>query len=146
MVLDYGCGFGWGSFYLARFSKRVIGIDIDPKRIKYAKKNFSTENLNFYTLGSFAKMNEPIFEVICLLQVVQHVKNHKELFNNLSRIIKKDGIIIVTTKRSCIGASNFIEKRFKVNPDKFKIIERAEYELSEVDRIIEYMIRINKIS
>jgi 2-polyprenyl-3-methyl-5-hydroxy-6-metoxy-1,4-benzoquinol methylase len=132
VVLDYGCGFGWGSFYLSQFSKKVVGIDIDHKRIKYAQKKFAAKNIKFYTLKSFLEMKgKPLFEVICLLQVIQHVKNHKELFDNLLKIIKKGGIIIITTKKSCSDAADSIEKRFKAEPDKFRIVRRAEYELSE---------------
>ena len=39
-ILDYGCSYGWGSSYLAKDSKMIVGYDIDSSRIDYANNEY----------------------------------------------------------------------------------------------------------
>lgn len=46
VVLDVGCGVGYGSEYMARNSaKFVLEIDYSTRAIRYALKNFRRKNL-----------------------------------------------------------------------------------------------------
>ena len=38
VVLDVGCGRGFNTFHVSKKAKKVIGIDIDEKNIKFAKE------------------------------------------------------------------------------------------------------------
>lgn len=47
-VLDYGCGYGWGSYELARAGAlSVLGYDCDSQRVQTARQWFRHGNLNF---------------------------------------------------------------------------------------------------
>ena len=69
-VLDYGCGSGYGSYFLSEKAKSVIGVDINPDAVLMAQKNYVSENLSFSEIKS---LNEKDFDVITSFQVVEHV-------------------------------------------------------------------------
>ena len=48
VVLDAGCGTGYGSYLLSQIgSKKVIGIDNSKRAINFCKNNFKAKNLEF---------------------------------------------------------------------------------------------------
>ena len=47
IVLDVGCGEGYGTFYLSRYCQKIIGIDISKHTIGYAKNDYRNVNLEF---------------------------------------------------------------------------------------------------
>src|SRR3977135_1391273 len=46
-VLDAGCGAGYGSAELAQMAERVIGIDIAPEAVEFARSHYQAPNLSF---------------------------------------------------------------------------------------------------
>lgn len=95
-ILDFGCGTGYGSNLL--MSKgRVIGIDSNNEAIRFAKKNYG-DKVNFL-LGDITKMqfrNEEI-DCICAFEVIEHLKNPIKFLAEAKRILKKNGIIFLST-------------------------------------------------
>lgn len=88
-VLDVGCGYGE---YLQLYQKRgfkVTGIDIDKKAIKDVKnaKYGSVTNLPFKNRS---------FDIINCIDVLEHVYDEEKSFSEISRVIKKGGILIMT--------------------------------------------------
>jgi SAM-dependent methyltransferase len=97
-VLDFGCGGGYGTEYLARFTqKNVFGFDIDQKVIKDNRRFFSgIKNLSFENRKS--KLGK--FDVIVCFQVIEHLEN-KNQFRLLKEIkkkyLKRKGIFLLST-------------------------------------------------
>jgi len=52
VVLDSGCGCGYGSKYLADNASFIIGLDIDSYSIKCARKRYGASNLEFIVIDS----------------------------------------------------------------------------------------------
>src|SRR3989344_191322 len=50
-VFDAGCGCGYGSAILAKKASKVVGVDISPEAIEYAKRKYNTSNI-FYYIGN----------------------------------------------------------------------------------------------
>jgi methylase of polypeptide subunit release factors len=50
IVLDAGCGSGYGTHFLAKNAKikAIVGIDISPRAISFANKHFRT-NISVYS-------------------------------------------------------------------------------------------------
>lgn len=100
--LDIGCNIGNISFPLASLGFNIIGIDISVKKIKIAnhrKKFFGFgKNLTFL-LGDAC--NQPIiekeqFDFVILSEVLEHVKEPERLLAIINRVLKKDGVLIIT--------------------------------------------------
>lgn len=95
-ILDAGCGTGYGSNLLAS-KGRVIGIDSNNEVIRYAKKNYG-DKVNFLS-GDITKlqfMSEEI-DCICAFEVIEHLKNPIKFLAEAKRILKKNGIIFLST-------------------------------------------------
>ena len=97
-ILDYGCGNGYGTFYLSNQAKKIIGIDIDKNIINYCKKNYSQKNLSFQEINSFPlPFNDKHFDVIVSFQVIEHIKIVSKYLYEIKRILKEDGVVLITT-------------------------------------------------
>ena len=73
-ILDFGCGTGATS---SRFSQlfseaTVIGTDVSDTSIEFAKKTYSSENLQFITIRELE--NEEKFDLIYLNCVLHHIE------------------------------------------------------------------------
>lgn len=53
-VLDYGCGYGWGSYILSDSFRHVTGYDPDAERISFARRHFARKNIAFTQDGGIA--------------------------------------------------------------------------------------------
>ncbi len=89
-VFDCGCGDGVHTSILKKYSKNVIGGDLDNR----TRKEF---NIPFrkIEIDSFGKENE--FDIVTAFDVIEHVENDHSFLKELIRITKKGGIIIIGT-------------------------------------------------
>ena len=126
-ILDYGCGTGYGADILAKKAKLVTAIDISDEAILYAKKNYSSHNLNFKTTSKFKKEEfKEMFDVITSFQVIEHVISEKEFLTNLFELLKPGGFLILTTPNKKNRLFSYIQKPWNV----FHIKEYSELELN----------------
>ncbi len=94
VVLDFGCGSGRFSYWLAPRVKKVIGLEITSEMIRLAEKNRTAENIEFmiYDGIHFPVFPSP-FDLILSVGVLQTMKGKllKRTFSKLARYLKKDG-------------------------------------------------------
>lgn len=97
-VLDIGCGEGYGADFLAGSAKRVSGIDYDKTAIDYAKDKYYKDNLEFSVLDvkNLSYLTQK-FDVICSFQNIEHILDTRKLLNNISNLLKDNGIFICST-------------------------------------------------
>lgn len=105
-ILDVGCGRGDIALYLAKQAEEVIGIDYSKDAIilaNKARKGFPEEVLEkvSFRVMNAKKLEFPdnYFDIIINIDVFEHLY-HKELTKSLyemSRVLKKDGILFVHT-------------------------------------------------
>jgi hypothetical protein len=73
-VLDVACGVGYGSWLLAQDGHTVIGADISPEAIDFAKKHWSCKGTNFVvadlTVDAFKGA-----EVAVCFETIEHLEN-----------------------------------------------------------------------
>lgn len=85
-VLDVGCGDGILTVDLARKAKQVVGIDINPRNIKQAKKEHQKDNIR-YILADATKMNfKEKFDVIVLSNVLEHIKDRVVFLRKMGEV------------------------------------------------------------
>ena len=87
LVLDAGCGYGYGSNLLAEHApkSRVIGIDKSTYAIKYARERYG-ENRKQYFVGdleSFDISKFGLFDLITFFEVIEHLKNPSVVLKKL---------------------------------------------------------------
>lgn len=100
-ILDFGCGVGGKDFELLKYSpKKIIGIDLSQRNIKYAKKiiKSSSKKFLFFENKNLLDFKEnKKFDVIISYTVFEHVERRflLEILNKMYDLLKDDGIIII---------------------------------------------------
>lgn len=90
--LDVGCGLGYFLLTMKNLGMNPYGIE--PGKIDYELAD--KYNLNIYNENLLdIKFDENFFDVISLNHVFEHVSNPSETMKELSRILKKDGYLII---------------------------------------------------
>jgi glycosyltransferase involved in cell wall biosynthesis/SAM-dependent methyltransferase len=98
-VLDLASGEGYGSFLCAKNADCVVGVEIDPAAVRYASDTYVQENLEFL-VGSITDIpikGMHIFDVIICFEAIEHIDEHDALLSEIKRLLKKDGILILST-------------------------------------------------
>jgi len=126
VVLDAGCGCGYGAHYLAtNCAKRVIGIDVAPEAIEYARCHYTAENLAFAmsNVATLAFPSEVLDAVVCL-EVFEHVADGERLLAESRRVLKPSGRIIVSTPNQHVFSPGRSEP---INPWHVREYSRDEF-------------------
>ncbi len=96
VVLDFGCGSGRLSYWIAPRVKSVVGLDISPEMIDGAERNRSARNVEFmlYDGAHFPVIPYP-FDLILSVGVLQLVGRELLIstLSSLAQYLKKDGTL-----------------------------------------------------
>lgn len=96
-ILDIGCGGGLVCEPLCRLGAQVTGIDGDQTAIEAAKEHASQHGLDIkYLCGDAAELNIK-YDVVCALEVAEHVLNLQDFYKICSNLLKPDGLLIMST-------------------------------------------------
>lgn len=103
-VLDIACGTGYGAKMIAKERKkyvsRVLGIDLDPDTIAYAKKNHYHPLLTFLTGDALdIKLPDKIgtFETIISFETMEHVPDDRLFLQNMYNLLTPGGTLVLST-------------------------------------------------
>lgn len=100
-ILDYGCGVGTISLYLASLGHDVIGLDVSKNAIKMARasaKSLKIKNAKFFILNKLdCNKMKKAFDLVLMIEVIEHVPNDKKVMKEVSNYLKKNGYLILTT-------------------------------------------------
>lgn len=90
LLLDLGCGTGYGSWFLASKGFKVVGYDPDEKSIEWAKKHFVHPNLTFTSTPSLE-----LYDYIVCFEALEHAPIEVE--KSIVEHLKPDGTLIIST-------------------------------------------------
>lgn len=89
-ILDAGCGTG---LILRKLPKGTIGIDINPRNIKKAKKYAPKAKVIMADIEKLP-FKKDTFSTIISTEVIEHQPNPVPTINELRRVLKKGGILM----------------------------------------------------
>ncbi|MDB4926964.1 bifunctional 2-polyprenyl-6-hydroxyphenol methylase/3-demethylubiquinol 3-O-methyltransferase UbiG [Mucilaginibacter sp.] len=123
IVLDIACGEGYGSNLLSSKATQVIGVDIDLDTIEEARKKYNASNLTFI-LGSTDKIpvKNSYVDVVISFETIEHHDKHEEMMNEIKRVLKPDGILIISSP----------EKTGEISSNPFHIKELSKKEFTNL--------------
>lgn len=104
-VLDFGCGVGYGSYYLAsRGAKNVVGIEIDEKSYRYGCDRYRHDNMTILDKDIESLAQDPnyigSFDVIYCSNVMEHIVAYKAALLAVKKLLAPKGVYIQITPPS----------------------------------------------
>jgi len=97
-VLDVGCGAGLVAEPLARLGAAVTAIDAAPENIAAARDHAAAMGLAIdYRTAGVEALDEPPFDLITSLEVIEHVTHPALFLGAIARLLKPDGLLILST-------------------------------------------------
>jgi len=106
-VLEIGPGPGWIGIWMAKtnISLKIIGLEISEDMIRVANKNKESEGVQdrvSFVLGNGKDMkqfSDNSFDVVISNGNLHHWEDSIQVFNEIYRVLKKDGIFCVSDGR-----------------------------------------------
>lgn len=130
IVLDLGCNSGYGTNLLSQTCGRVTGVDVSPEAISTAKSKYQSNNMSFQLIdGITLPFESDSFDVITSFQVLEHIENYDNYFSEICRVLKPDGVLLLTTPNADIrvmpGSKPW--NRFHVHVHEFRGHELSQF-------------------
>jgi 2-polyprenyl-3-methyl-5-hydroxy-6-metoxy-1,4-benzoquinol methylase len=99
-VLDFGCGTGYGSAFLARYANSVLGLDISNEAIDWAKAVHLSSNLTYQRHDDLGrKLADASFDLITCFEMIEHVDHQTQIaaVESMARMLRPGGRLIIST-------------------------------------------------
>ena len=94
--LEVGCGLGYFSNKASKIGANVTGIDIGPNLVEINKKK-TPKGVFKVASASDLPFKDETFDVVLSTEVIEHVNNQKSALKEMCRVLKKNGILVITT-------------------------------------------------
>ncbi len=147
LILDIGCGMGFGTKILASEmpGKKFVGIDIDEKSIEYAKRHNELPNIKFKLMDA-TKLGFPdcYFDSVVSIENIEHIEDYESYIKEVYRVLKANGRLFITTPNvNRVGNIIFkiIGHKLPLNP-----YHKHEFKVNEIKELLRrYNLKIFKI-
>ncbi len=96
-VLDVGCGTGYGCELFSRTAAFVCGIDKDWSAAAYSREQYGNDNTAFCCMDASGLAVKRQFDITVSFQIMEHVNDCGIYINELKRITKRGGLILIST-------------------------------------------------
>ena len=98
VVLDIGCGEGYGTDVLARSARQVEGVDLDGGSISHAVAAYGSDTCHFQTYdGISIPFPSNTVDAAVSFQVIEHVMNDTRFVAEAARVVRSGGLCVMTT-------------------------------------------------
>ncbi|OGH16742.1 MAG: hypothetical protein A3C30_00160 [Candidatus Levybacteria bacterium RIFCSPHIGHO2_02_FULL_40_18] len=101
-VADIGCGTGYGTSVLAKKGE-VVGIDNSREAISFAERHYQDTDFLVADATKLPFKNGE-FDIACSFEVIEHLKNPKHFLSEAKRVLKKRGILVLSTPNKAISS------------------------------------------
>lgn len=92
-ILDCGCGVGTSGLILKQKGfDNIFGFDTSQDDLKHAKKNYMVAKMDCHEIA----VPGDDFDIVIAMNLVEHIKNPGRFMEEAKRVVKKDGLIILS--------------------------------------------------
>lgn len=125
-VLDIASGEGYGTAIMAEKAKSIIGMDVAENAIAYAKRKYADIPNAQFELGDLTALpfDANTFDVIVCYETVEHVDDPIAAINELQRVLKDTGLLIISTPNK----ENYSDRFNYNNPFHMKELAFSEFQ------------------
>ena len=142
-ILDIGCGTGHFLNSMKETGWNTKGIEINERAGKYAESIF---NLEVLTPEKIKTLSTGIFDCITLWHVLEHFHEPDKIIEEISRLLKPDGVCIIALPNNHSFDSEYYGKEWAAydvprhlwhfNPDTFSLFtKRNKFKLMEMQTL-----------
>jgi len=97
-VLDFGSGLGCNLDNLKKFTRKIVACDISKKALSISKQKHGSKNISYILFnGVKLPFKNKTFDLIIVTEVFEHIPNYKEIIEEIRRVIKNRGFLIIST-------------------------------------------------
>ena len=136
-ILDIGSGNGQLTLKTSRHCKEIIGIEINKKQLKMAQneqKRLKFFNVKFKKANAEKRLDfaDSSFDAIIFLDVLEHLKNRRQILIECKRILKKEGRMFISVPNKETSWKKRLKKAglfYYANPD-----HKIEYSISTITK------------
>ena len=103
LILEVGCGTGYGADYLSPVTSEMISIDVWKDGIASCRSKCNKSNLSFIPANALRRpFKDASFDAILSFQVIEHFSriDSAQYISEIKRTLRNDGIFIATTPNS----------------------------------------------
>ena len=144
-VLDVGCGGGILSIPLLRLGANLTGVEPATELYEVAKQKAEEEGLKAKFLNCGIEDVKGKFNVILLMDILEHVDNVPSFLEKASSLLEKEGVLIISTINKTMLSSFLVkfmaEYVLKIipkgthEPEKFLTPEFIESNLKDLQKL-----------
>jgi 2-polyprenyl-3-methyl-5-hydroxy-6-metoxy-1,4-benzoquinol methylase len=133
-VLDIACGEGYSAtMIVAAGATSYDGVDINQNLTIYANKKYGSNIICYYTSDISSFDSGRRYDLITCFETIEHVPNYKSALLNLHKLLKPDGLLLISSPNRVITSPNC--NSFADKPEnKFHTQEFTPDELLEMLR------------
>ncbi|NQU05061.1 MAG: class I SAM-dependent methyltransferase [Calditrichaeota bacterium] len=95
VVLDFGCGEGYGSELISKVTNLLFALEIDPVAAQVTSSRIGKTVV--VADARSAPFQSEFFDVIISFEVFEHITNVEHYVSEAYRMLKKDGLFIMST-------------------------------------------------
>ncbi len=97
-VLDAGSGAGYGAAELARVATRVVGVDVAPEAVEFARHRYGSGTVSFETASCNAlPFEDGSFDLVVGFEVIEHLEDWRGFLREAARVLAPGGRFLVST-------------------------------------------------
>lgn len=126
-VLDFGCGTGYGTARLAGTAASVVGMDISPEAIAWARAMHRDPTIRFEERSDLGRgLGKGVFDLITCFEMIEHVDHATQIetIRNAAELLTPSGKLVISTP----------DPRFTApyGPNPYHLREMTEAEFTEL--------------
>ena len=138
VVLDFGCGTGYGSHRIAGSAAHMTGVDVAPEAVAFARDRYlpqaaaAGKALEYIRIDPVELSPLPFpdghFDTVLSFQVVEHVPSVVNYLREIRRVLRPGGIFICATP----------DRRWRLFPRQrpFNVFHVEEWAPQEMERLL----------
>jgi SAM-dependent methyltransferase len=113
VVLEAGCGEGYGAALLARTAHRVIAVDTDEPTLRHVRARYGSRVAPTRADLLRLPVREGALDAVVCLQVIEHVVDQRALVRACAGALRPSGVLVVSTPNRLTFSPG---RRHPVNP------------------------------
>jgi 2-polyprenyl-3-methyl-5-hydroxy-6-metoxy-1,4-benzoquinol methylase len=133
-VLDLGCGFGETTTYFLKDGYDCVGVDAVEASVQKAGKLSGRPEAFEVMDATQLAFEDEAFDAVTFMDVLEHVGDPEPVLFEIARVLKKDGLLILSVPHAgwsaCLDPANILKRLGK------EVEHHRHYALKEVESLL----------